>query len=717
MSNNLQYWASDTPENTVSQCEARTEEYYSYINEKGFRWVWMLVYLTKHNATERSPLSAGVGEYAELQQVRINDYRNLLMNKAGIIKNQRATWEPMAVNSDVKSIAQTKIAKDILEMYTTHKDYDSKLNTMVNHMVDYGEAFALQTWDAFKGKKTQTLPHPSGEPNEDGSQKTINFFEGDVDLRVYEPINVIRDCYVPHFEQNKWFIFRDIVNKWDLAARHPELYSKIVAKTLESKYLEFYTDIIPMQQSTDLVELFTFVHVKSPALPNGRIIRYLNGDIILSADELNYDDIPFHRMVDSPITGQNFAYTDSFDLLEVTDLADGLYSTIITNQRMFGVQNIIMPKGSGIGEVELMGQMNLIEYDAQAGGKPEALDLCKTPAEVFRMLEILEDKKNVIAGVGAVSQGKPPNDVSSGVAISMLQSLNVQYLQGAQASYITAMTSIGTALINILKKNASEKRLLELAGNSQKSLLKEFTGSDVSEISRVVAKPGNPLSQTIQGKFAIAQMIAGIPGLIKNTNDILEVLDTGNLDIMEDGEEMTLLYAQQENEKLRNGEDVKVHPFDDHVAHIKKHVALTQDISVRAGKVSYSSDPTTGQQTSSVDPQSNPEGQKILLSVQQHIMEHLKYAQDSAYQALFAIIGYQPAPQAQPQAAPAPGAQAAAQKGVASLGQPQQAPKVGPSPSNGVKPQQAALPSPTGSGPPNTQGQIPQAAINAVTPK
>lgn len=666
----LQYWASKLPKETVQECLSRTSDYYKFINEKGIKYVWMLVHLFKHSATERQVLSTAVGEYSELQQVRINDFRNLLNHKVGIIKNQRATWEPMAVNDDVTSLAQTKVAKSILEMYTTHKGYDHKFNELCSFTVDFGEAFALQLWDSTKGKIINTLPvyatDGTAVTNPDGSPKVFNEHEGDVDCRIYEPINVIRDCYVLNHDQNKWFIFRDRVNKWELAAKFPDLYQNIVQKTLQTEFQEYYTDITPYQKSPDLVTLYTFVHQKTPALPNGRIIQYLDEDIILSSTELNYDDVPFHRMIDTPIPGSNFSYTDSFDLLQVEDLCDGLWSTIITNQRMFGVQNIIMPKGSDISETELMGMMNLITYDPATGGKPEALNLLATPKEIFESLGMLENKKNTISGVNSTAQGNPPNDVSSGVAISMLQSLNVQYSQGAQGSYIEIMTSIGTALLNILKKNAKSDRLIEFTGTASRSLLQKFTGKDISSISRVVAKPGNPLSQTIQGRFTIAQMLAQM-NLVHDVQELLEVLETGNLDVLTEGDEMALIYIQDENEQLREGKPVQVHPFEDHVTHMRKHVGNLCDLAARTDK--------------------DPKGAAMIKATQEHIMEHAKYLNDPSVQPVLAMLGYQVG--GQPQGGPqqGPGGPKAAQTPNGTI---HVHPSLGPSPTAGVRPSPAA---------------------------
>ena len=401
-------------------------------------------------------------------------------------------------------------------------------------------------------------------------------------------------------------------------------------------------------------------------------------------------------------------------------LADGLWSTIVTNIRAFGVQNIIMPKGSDISEVDLMGNMNLITYDPAYGGKPESLDLCHVPADVYHALELFEQKKNQISGVNSTAQGAPPAGVTAGVAISMLQSLNVQYSQGAQGSYINIMTSIGTALLNILKENAKTERLMEFTGKASKSLLQKFTGEDISSISRVIAKPGNPLSQTIQGRFAIAEMMLQ-QGMVQDGAELLEVLQTGSLDVITEGAEMQSIYAQQENELLRDGQNVQVNPLDDHISHLRKHISLISDISVRSGDTKVSVDPATAKTVSQTDPNSNPEGQKIMHVVMQHMMEHIQHAKDPNIASIMQMLGYktgEPPQQGQGGGGGAQQPQAAAGGGQ----QPHAPPQLGPSPKNGVRPapqnaQQSAATAAVAGNSTENLGSVPGSAIKQAQGK
>lgn len=636
-----QYWATMPVKEAVGECESRRKEFYKYTTDKGFQWIWGLVYSFNHSATARGALTQASGEWNELQDVKINEFRNLLQHKVGIVISQRPTWEPMAQNSDSTSLTQTILSKSILSYYTEIKGYDKKFSRAAQSAAKFGEGFIVQTWDASAGKAIAKLPTQDAE----GNDISVKINEGDLDCRVLEPIDVIRDCSITEQDQNHWYITRLPHNKWDLAARYPALYDEIVACTLKHEDGEHYLKFSGDEVSKDLVYVYTLYHKKTSALPEGRIISYINPDIVLSATPMSYEDFPVHRMIDVPIPNTNFSYTDAFDMLQPADLLDGLISTVITNQRAFGIQNIIMPIGSNISESQMGGALNIIEFDALSGGKPEALELLKTPAEIFTTIDMMRGCMGRLAGVNGTAQGDPPTGVTSGVALSMLQSLNIQYNQGLQESFINEMSTVGTALINIVKQNAKSARVVQIVGVSKASKVREFVGDDLKGINRVIARPANPMSQTIQGRYAMVDMLSQ-KGLITDPGMLLTVLETGNMDVATEGKEMSNINIKAENEFLKEGKQIPVRVTDDHVAHLREHANLSSDVYMRTAEPN------------------SPEA-KALEVILAHEAEHIKYLGDPQFAPLLIALGQQPlqlqpgqigytAPTAAPAAPPTP---------------------------------------------------------------
>jgi hypothetical protein len=190
------------------------------------------------------------------------------------------------------------------------------------------------------------------------------------------------------------------------------------------------------------------------------------------------------------------------------------------------------------------------------------------------------------------------------------------------------MESSATALINLQKAYAQLPRIAQITGEANASYLKEFKGSDLMNVNRVVAKLSNPMSNTIQGRFTIGEMLAS-KGLIKDASDLLTVLETGNLDTLTDGRNMQLYFCRTIVEKLRNGEDV---PFpaitDDHLLHIRHLADLAADVDIRMNR---------------------PD---LLTRISSQILAHMKFLQDPSVSMLMVALQQQPLPANPPQGQP-----------------------------------------------------------------
>ena len=108
----------------------------------------------------------------------------------------------------------------------------------------------------------------------------------------------------------------------------------------------------------------------------------------------------------------------------------------------------------------------------------------------------------------------------------------------------------------------------------------EFSGQDLSNISRVIVSAGNPATRSEAGKLQIAQDLMA-KGLIKDANQYFEVLATGELDPMTEGPEAENMLIIKENEQLRRGFPQIAAPWDNHANHINQHFVIMMDPALR----------------------------------------------------------------------------------------------------------------------------------------
>jgi hypothetical protein len=140
---------------------------------------------------------------------------------------------------------------------------------------------------------------------------------------------------------------------------------------------------------------------------------------------------------------------------------------------------------------------------------------------------------------------------------------------------------VGTNLIYLLQDFASVPRVAQIAGKSNATYMKEFTGDDLNAINRVIVDAGNALAQTTAGRLEIAGELLQM-GLIKTAEEYISVLNTGKLETMTESQNKQLLLIRAENERLTDGNvDVMAVLTDDHNLHLREHQAVLADPDLR----------------------------------------------------------------------------------------------------------------------------------------
>jgi hypothetical protein len=405
-------------------------------------------------------------------------------------------------------------------------------------------------------------------------------------------------------------MIRTFQNKFNLMAKYPELADKI-SRMQTKNYASQYRLSVFSNDNTDDIPVYEFFHKRSEALPEGRYVMFLDDDLVLLDLPLPYRDIPVYRIAAGDYMGTPYGYSPMFDVFPLQEAVNSLYSTIMTNQSAFGVQNLFVPRGADLDINSLEGALNILEGNA----KPEPLNLTQTPPEVFNFLQMLIQGMETISGVNSVTRGNPEASLKSGTALALVQSMSLQFISGLQNNYVKLIEDIGTSLINILKDYAKTPKTVALIGKNNRSFLKQFTGDEIGSINRVIVSVGNPLARTTAGRVQMAEQMLQM-GLIKNPKQYFEVINTGNIDVVYENDMNEILLIKKENEILMSGKPVMAELLDQHAQHIMEHRSVMADPDLRMNA-------------------------DLRMVVQQHIQEHIDYLRN-ADPDLLMLTGQQP---------------------------------------------------------------------------
>lgn len=591
-----QYFATSEAEELVAYLDNRSKYWFETLKANSYLDKIkrsMLFYHGSFYGTDHQ-ISFG-GETGELANLAVNHYRNIGQNILTMVTATRPSFQAKAINTDLKSQIQTNLANGLLEYYMRDKRLEVDLKKAVEYAVILGTGYIKMEWNSTAGKVYDVVePEYETQLDENGEEQIVYddsgepviktegypIYEGDVEFSVLSPYDVVFDSTKESPKQD-WQICRTWKNKFDLAAKYPQFEEEIINLKTKSDTEGKYFTFTPYDETTD-VAVYEFYHRPTESLPRGRYVLYLSPSIVLIDSVMPYRKLPIFRISPSDILGTPYGYTAMFDLLPIQEAVNSLYSTILTNQHTFGVQNIVAERDSGFTYSELAGGLNLIEVNPGSQA-PQALNLTQTPAEVFNFVQMLERAMEMISGVNSVIRGNPDpkQNLRSGNALALIQSQALQYISGLQQSYIQLIEDVGTNLVFLLQDYASVPRIAEIAGKSNATYMKEFTGADLKGISRVIVDVGNALSQSVAGRVEMAAQMMQM-GAIKTPEEYISVINTGKLETMTESQNKQLLLIRAENERLTDASaPVMAVLTDDHNLHIREHQAVLADPDLR----------------------------------------------------------------------------------------------------------------------------------------
>jgi len=610
-----QYFAAKKAEDCASILLGKGESFFNLLRANAYLDKMIRMWRAYHGAWG-ADLGYGhsiqfTGEQGELVQLQVNHFRNIAQHMYTMITANRPIMEARAVNTDYKSLAQTYVANGILDYYMREKHLEHCLKKAAEMAIVLGAGYVKLEWNATAGEAYDVDP--------DTGEFT---YEGELEFTNLSPFDVVVDGTKETWN-NEWILVRSFQNRYNLIAKYPELADKL--RGVKSKNQSgVYRLAVFSNDDTDDIPVYEFFHKRTEALPDGRYMLFVDSDIVLLDTKMPYRVLPVFRIVPSEILGTPYGYTSMFDIFPIQEGINSLYSTIMTNQNAFGVQNLFVPRGADVSISSLAGGMNIVEGNA----KPEPLQLTQTPSEVFNFLNVLVQSAETISGVNSVTRGNPEASLKSGTALALVQSMSLQYISGLQQSYVKLIEDTGTAIIQILKDFALTPKVIALVGKNNRPLLKEFTGEQISSINRVVVDVGNPLSRTIAGRVQMAEQMLQM-NLIKSPEQYFQVINTGKIETMFEGEMNEMLLIKSENEQMLEGKEVLVSPLDKHRLHINEHKAVLSDPDLRR------------------DPE-------LVKTVLDHIEKHLNSLRETD-PALLQLVGEQPLPPLGMQQGPMPG--------------------------------------------------------------
>src|SRR4029077_10928413 len=179
-----QYFATLPVEELLPELERRTRDYEDYVLRTGKLTVWR----TNWEMWMRSEMKIGIrfgGDRGQYKLIESNIYRSIVTGLVSTIANQRPSFQPEAINTDHKSMAQDIVFDSVSNYYLKIKHLEDSYKKGLTYGLVMGEGWLFEKWNADIGETVDVVADPQG------TQTPIK--EGDAQFTVLPPMDVIRD--------------------------------------------------------------------------------------------------------------------------------------------------------------------------------------------------------------------------------------------------------------------------------------------------------------------------------------------------------------------------------------------------------------------------------------------------------------------------------------------------------------------------------------------
>lgn len=544
---NRGYWAAETePRRFISRALERVAWHHAELRASGV-WDGMLVALNAYygrgvagDSKTRRLQSRGAS--AELTTLSVNRFRPVVQNVHSIVCGMRPSMKPVATNQSADSAAQTRFATGLTEFYDTklrahNLEEDAMRLALLTRSASY-----IQSWVPSAGKEI------AYEPDEDRL-----IYEGDLEEFVCPTWRI---SYEKNPSGPRWAIFRKRENRHDLAARARSEMHKLKlsgeqaldgsASSSARDYIETTANLDRALaflmgddiRTEDEVWVWEVRHLPTPALPLGRLVRFVEPDIVLfdtavsgepkatedgeepkgTATKYPYEELHCYEVTPERNPASGSGHTFAFDLGALQEFHDLGTASIATTLNLLSLPTLWQPGGGAPQRHDLDVGIQILETPT----KPELVDFPAVKGEVLEAVEWASSTMNSLAALNDTVMGNPQKGMpASAQALQRAQA--VAFHGPTQGSWIRLISEVVNGRLRILKRFARSERVAEISGGGDTWELRSWSRADLADVPRFLVEPVNPMSATFEGRQAIAEQM-GIQG-----DALFDFITTGSL--------------------------------------------------------------------------------------------------------------------------------------------------------------------------------------------
>lgn len=548
------YWATLQGEDFVTAAKERFKRFEDDLASSG-DLDRMKVAVTEYfgededgNTTYRTEKA---GSSDQLRTLKTGHYASIVQNKLTIAKADTPAFIPVARNTDEKSQAQTLLAKALIH-YEMDEGGDEKAVELATEIAEVMMwSWLVACWEDDAGPVVERLPEIDGATGQ--VTETVRH-EGKPTTKVFLPVDAAFE-FNSRAQRLNWLLTREWDNKHDVAAQ-------AAAMGLDGQEIAQIQDDTKTDRSwlremarhdSDEIPVYEFRHEKTPAVPEGRLVRFLSNGMVLKDGPLPYEDMAVCKVATSERFGTPRGYARSHDSLGLQKAVDVLYSIGYSSARALAGTWIWAPEGSNLTAQKLTESVTIIR-GGHAQAKPEALVFHKGESGLAEQREgYVRDMAN-LQGMDDLSMGREERQLS-GAAMALLDTRTQRAVSKLASAIVDSKKWLANQKIRLYRDFAAYSRKLPLIiGKTKQPMMRAFARDDLDSIDRVMVQTASPLMKQPAGRLEVANMLLQ-HGLI-DARTYIAILETGQYEPATEAPMAKLMWARSTAERLAQGEPI-----------------------------------------------------------------------------------------------------------------------------------------------------------------
>lgn len=462
----------------------------------------------------------------------VNRCRPTILKQIANLTSQEPKFFSVPSGTSDEDIKSSTIAESILDSYYREESYKLKLRRLLFWGSICGTAFLKTYWD--KTKK-------------DSSGNT-----GAITTEVVDPFHI----YIPDLLQQDMELQPYVIHASTMS---PEMVKKTYGVDVtanvaaNSQILE--DQFLNLTGSTKAPTNLNAVLVLECWIKAGAYNRFPDGAMVtVAGDKLvqnkpgwpyAHKEYPFAKFDDID-TGKFYGEGVLTDLIPLQRELNRTRSQMVEAKNLMAKPKLMAPRGS-VNPSAITSEPGQVILYTPGFAPPVPLPMAPLPAYVENDIQRLVADMEDIAGQHDIS--KIAGTRTAATALAAIQQQDSLMISGAATSIEMLTQKSGRQVISLVKQFWTTARVIKVVGYDEAFEILEFKNTDITDNTEIYVETGSALPYNKAGRQAFL-MDAFKLGLIPDPNDVLDLMDIGGVQKIQQDMLIDQRQAQRENQQM-----------------------------------------------------------------------------------------------------------------------------------------------------------------------